>query len=125
MLGWYVARRRGPGRLRAFDPGRSRTPYVDNTDVVLRIACVLHSQPPDGLGLVPWGRKLGDLLEWATTSDDAGLVVNADLHDDVQTLATEAGLLDVVNVPQGGYHVFKDLTTGNLIRTWREDPDGS
>lgn len=121
-IGWFVARRRGPTRLQAFDPASRfvRTPYVDHTRVYCQIARLFVEQPPTGLGLAPGGRALAYLLQWGSTSDDAGLVPPACLEE-LEELLIREGLLERVEVPRGGPFEFVDLNSGRIVRTWRED----
>jgi hypothetical protein len=121
-LGWYVARRKGPAKLRAFNAAdkATKTAFIDNTMIQITIAQLLHSKEPTGLALDPRGKDLAKLLEWASTSDDAGIEVDQVIVGELGTLLEEAGLLERVVPPQGGYHEFVDLNTGRKMRTWKE-----
>lgn len=121
-IGWYVARRKGPAQLRAFDPASraTKTPYTDNSLVFFVIGQLLHYPSPVGLGLSQEDPKLVTLLRWASTSDDAGIEVDQFLLGELAELLESAGLVERVAPPQGGYVEFQDLNSGRVVRTWRE-----
>lgn len=121
-LGWYVARRKGPAQVKAFDPSdkATKTPYVDNQLVYITIAQLLHNRPPEGLGLHRRDPRRATLLDWASKSDDAGIEPDQGLVTDLAGLLEDAGLLERVVPPTGAYVEFVDLNTGQVMKTWRE-----
>lgn len=120
-LGWYVARRKGPAQVKGFNPGdrATKTPFIDNTMAFIAITQLLH-YPNTGLGLKPGDRRLKVLLEWASTSDEAGIEPDPQLVSDLGVMLEAAGLLNRVDVPEGAYYEFEDLNTGEVITTWKE-----